>query len=355
LINAPWYNTILLFIEFIVGSIVGTEIIWNDIKKAGKSIVGITVGEAAGTFVVVTAVFGIVFAIQDIPIFLAFIFGGIALATAPVPALSIVKEYDAKGPVTKTLTVLAALDDMIAVTVFFVVMAIVSGTVIASSMPMYMIPVILIAPILLGFIGGWITSWLLRKTTKPMNILMVFVGFILLTTIFGNFVNTLLPYGSVNYLLMGMAFSATVANLIPKDKLIELLKKFNPISNVAFILFIVNLGFPLDYRLILGAGIFSVIYMISRALGKYFGTWASAKVFDSPEMVRKYLGFTLLPHSGVSLAFTSIAASMLAPVYPDLANIIIGTISSAAIINEIIAVIIAKKAFKLAGEIPPTS
>jgi len=124
---------------------------------------------------------------------------------------------------------------------------------------------------------------------------------------------------------------------------------------VAFILFIVNLGFPLDYRLILGAGIFSVIYMISRALGKYFGTWASAKVFDSPEMVRKYLGFTLLPHSGVSLAFTSIAASMLAPVYPDLANIIIGTISSAAIINEIIAVIIAKKAFKLAGEIPPTS
>lgn len=67
--------------------------------------------------------------------------------------------------------------------------------------------------------------------------------------------------------------------------------------------------------------------------------------------VTKYLGFTLLPHSGVSLVFTGIAVSTLTVVDASLASIVSGTIVAAAIINEIIAVIVAKFAFKWAGEI----
>ena len=68
-------------------------------------------------------------------------------------------------------------------------------------------------------------------------------------------------------------------------------------------------------------------------------------------VVTKYLGFTLLPHSGVSLVFTGIATTTLLTIDASLANIVSGTIVAAAIINEIIAVIIAKFAFKWAGEI----
>ncbi|MCI8947427.1 MAG: hypothetical protein HFI91_10290 [Lachnospiraceae bacterium] len=67
--------------------------------------------------------------------------------------------------------------------------------------------------------------------------------------------------------------------------------------------------------------------------------------------VTKYLGFTLLPHSGVSLVFTGIAVSTLTVVDASLVPIISGIIVAAAIINEIIAVIVAKFAFKWAGEI----
>lgn len=68
-------------------------------------------------------------------------------------------------------------------------------------------------------------------------------------------------------------------------------------------------------------------------------------------VVTKYLGFTLLPHSGVSLVFTGIATTTLLTIDASLANIVSGTIVAAAIINEIIAIIIAKFAFKWAGEI----
>ena len=78
----------------------------------------------------------------------------------------------------------------------------------------------------------------------------------------------------------------------------------------------------------------------------YFG----ASVTKSPESVKKYLGLTLLPHSGVSLVFTGIAVSVLAGPAPDCAKIIQGTIAAAAVINEIIAVIAAKKGFEWAGE-----
>lgn len=66
--------------------------------------------------------------------------------------------------------------------------------------------------------------------------------------------------------------------------------------------------------------------------------------------MQKYLGLTLLPHSGVSLVFTGIAVSVLTNSDPESAKILQGTIAAAAVLNEIIAVFMAKKGFELAGE-----
>jgi len=114
---------------------------------------------------------------------------------------------------------------------------------------------------------------------------------------------------------------------------------------------ILNLGAPLDYHLIFGAGIYTAVYIISRAIGKYSGAYVGAALTHAPDTVKKYLGFTLLPHSGVSLVFTGIAVSVLQGPAPECAQIIQGTIAAAAVINEVIAVFIAKKGFEWAGEL----
>lgn len=156
---------------------------------------------------------------------------------------------------------------------------------------------------------------------------------------------------SLNYLLIGMAFSATVANLVPEKELADVLKLYNPLLSLSLIAVIVNLGMPLDYRLIAGAGLFTAAYILSRAAGKIGGAYLGGRITGAEPTVTKYLGFTLLPHSGVSLVFTGIAVSTLTAFDPSLTDIVSGTIVAAAIINEIIAVIIAKFAFKWAGEI----
>ena len=321
LLDATWYQSLMHILECGVGLMIGTELVWNKIKKFGRSIVITTLTQSLGTFLLVSFAFCIVFCITDIPLFLAFLFGGIALATAPAPALSIVREFKTKGPVTATLIPMAALDDIVGCIVFFTTIAIVAGNLSAGELPAYMIALVVILPLVIGIITGLIAGVILKKeTTMPVTVLLL-CGTILMASGVGFVCNSLLPSPVLNFMLIGMAFSATFSNMISEKRLEQIMRGFNPILGIAMIVVILNLGAPLDYHLILGAGLFTVIYIIFRACGKYFGAFFGAFITKSPKTVQKYLGFTLLPHSGVSLVFTGIAVSVLNTPAPECAKI----------------------------------
>lgn len=294
----------------------------------------------------------IIFMIAHIPVYLAFVFGGIALATAPAPALSIVNEYHTNGPVTKTLLPFAAVDDVIGVIVFFTVISIVSGTHgSVSTSPLTIIGMVLL-PFVIGIAFGFLFAVLMKIIKRNRIRFCLLILFLVLSAVCGLLIDRYVFHSfTLNYLLIGMAFSATVANLVPENEFEETLKLYNPLLNLSLVFVIVNLGMPLDYRLISGAGVFTVVYILSRAIGKIGGAYIGGRMTKAQPVVTKYLGFTLLPHSGVSLVFTGIATTTLSSFDPSLAAIVSGTIVAAAIINEIIAVIVAKYAFKWAGEI----
>ena len=331
---------------------IGREIILKKIAESRRQIIGITDIQSIGTFLFVSAVFSIVFLIVKIPVYLAFVFGGIALATAPAPALSIVNEYHTNGPVTQTLLPLAAIDDVIGVVVFFTVISIISGTYgSAGTSPLTVVGMVLF-PFVIGIFFGFLASVLMRIAKRNSVRFCLLMIFLMLAAGGGLLIDFYLFHSfTVNFLLTGMAFSTTIANLVPEKDLEDVLKLYNPILSFSLIIVIVNLGMPLNYRLIAGAGVFTVVYILSRAIGKIGGAYIGGKLTKSQPSVTKYLGFTLLPHSGVSLVFTGIATTTSSSLDPSLATIVSGTIVAAAIINEIIAVIIAKYAFKKAGEI----
>ena len=83
--------------------------------------------------------------------------------------------------------------------------------------------------------------------------------------------------------------------------------------------YIFQYGIPIPIGI--NHGLFTAIYLLARAAGKYLGAYFGASITKSPKTVRKFLWLTLLPNSGVSLVFTGIA------------------------------VIAAKKSFELAGEL----
>lgn len=350
-LDAAWYKTIIMWMQCAFGVMLGSELIWSKLKRSGKALVVTTLTQSLGTFAVVSLAFGIVFAVTDVPVYLAFVFGGIALATAPAPAVSIVNEFHAKGPVTDTLLPMTILDDVVGIAVFFTVNSLIARAVSGGAMPLYMIPVMTFLPILIGAVVGLPIGLLLKKGRGKAGRLAVLLCGITATMIIGWLLNTYLLSGvALNYTLMGVSFAAVFSNMVTPEQVEKINGDFSPILGVCLLAVIVDLGAPLDYHLILGAGLYTFIYIAARAFGKYFGAWSGAKLTHMPDPVRKYLGLTLLPHSGVSLVFTGIICSTLAAA-PELVQIVQGTIAAAAVINEFIAVIAAKKGFELAGEI----
>lgn len=286
------------------GLMLGTELVWKKIKRYGKALIVTTLMQSLGTFVLVSFMFGIVFSCTGIPIYLAFVFGGIALATAPAPALSIVSEFHTKGPVTDTLLPMAVLDDIVGIAVFFTVNAFVTKNVSGGDVSFLLIPVIICLPILIGVVTGILAGMVLKKTNGKAARLVALIGGITITVAIGYLLNTKVFVNiALNYTLLGVAFSAAFSNMLPEEKLDEVTKDFHPILAVCLLGAIVDLGAP-------------------------------------------------LPHSGVSLVFTGIiCATLEGGGESELAVIVKGTIAAAAVINEIIAVIMAKKGFELAGEL----
>ena len=352
--GAGWYKLLTTWMQCAFGLMLGTELIWKKLKYYGPALIGTTLAQSLGTFAVVSLVFAVVFHFTGVPVYLAFAFGGIALATAPAPALSIVEEFHTQGPVTDTLLPMAVLDDIVGIAVFFTVNSFIARAVSGGAVPLYLIPVMIFLPILIGGAVGAVVGLVLRREPGRAGTIAVLVAGITVTVAIGKFFNTVVFTNiTLNYMLMGVAFSAVFANMIPVARLSQTVVWFHPILAFSLLASIVDLGEPLDYRLILGAGFYTFLYIAARAFGKYSGARLGAKATHMPGTVQKYLGLTLLPHSGVSLVFTAIICSVLEPSRRDLAVIVKGTIAAAAVINEIIAVIAAKEGFKLAGEIPP--
>ena len=258
ILEAGWYESIVHILECAVGLLIGTELVWSKIKKSGKQIIVTTLTQSLGTFVFVSLVFGVIFYFMNIPLYLAVIFGGIALATAPAPALSVVREFKTDGPVTKTLIPMAVLDDMVGVIVFFSVISIVASGISEQSLPVYMILLVVLLPIIIGVVTGVPSGFLLKKERSKAATLGILFLTLLITAGVGFIFNTyIMPSPVLNFMLIGMAFSAAFSNIVSEERLEQIMQYFNPILGFAMIVVILNLGAPLDYHLILGAGLFT--------------------------------------------------------------------------------------------------
>ena len=96
--SAGWYKITITWMQCAFGLMLGTELVWKKLRSYGKALVVTTLTQSLGTFAVVSFVFGIVFSFTDIPVSLGFIFGGIALATAPAPLFPLSTNFMRKDP-----------------------------------------------------------------------------------------------------------------------------------------------------------------------------------------------------------------------------------------------------------------
>src|SRR5699024_8789707 len=92
----------------IIAFTIGSEFVIKDMLKLGKSIVIITLAEVVFAMV---SVFCVMYIIFNQSFAFSIVIASMSAATAPAATLMVMKQYNAHGPLTKTILPVVALDD----------------------------------------------------------------------------------------------------------------------------------------------------------------------------------------------------------------------------------------------------
>jgi Kef-type K+ transport system membrane component KefB len=281
--------------------------------------------------------------------------GAIATATAPAATLMVVRQYKAKGPLTKLLLPIVALDDAVGLIVFAISFGI-ARTLISGSIDFISIfvnPIVeIVASLTLGAIMGWVLTQLEKLFNSNTNRLNLTIAFVFLTaslSMLDFHIGAL--HISFSSLLVCMMLGTVFCNICPLSH--DLMERADKWTSPLFALFFVISGAELELGVFADVTIviISVVYIIFRCLGKYSGTYISAKMTKCSPGIRKYLGITLFPQAGVALGMCTIAATSLGEAGSLVRNITL----FAVLIYELVGPLLTRQALMAAGEIAPMS
>ncbi len=344
------------FIAFAIGN----EFRLPQLKKIGRQATIIAFAQAlVATLLVDAALIGLYFLAgpEVISLPVAITLGAVATATAPAATLMVVRQYKAKGPLTDLLLPIVALDDAIGLMVFAVsfgiARAISSGTVDVISIIVNPI-VEIVASLLLGLVMGLIFNGAERLFESNSKRLAMSITFVMLTVALSMLEFEIPVAGSTlkigfSSLLVCMMLGTVFCNL--SDFSEEIMGKTDRWTVPLFALFFVLSGAELELSVFTSLAVvgIGVLYIVSRSLGKYFGSYASAKLAGCEPGICKYLGVTLLPQAGVALGMTITAAEEL----PEHGSMIRNIVLFAVLVYELVGPLLTKIALTKAGDIVP--
>lgn len=341
------------FIAFAIGH----EFSLSALKQTGRQAIIIGILQAVITTVVVDIVLVGIHMINPeiLSIPAAITLGAIAAATAPAATLMVVRQYKAHGPVTDVLLPVVALDDAVGLAVFAISFGAAQSMQNATSDVLSLIiePLFeIVFSLALGALVGFILSKIEKYFHSNRNRIALITGSLILTVALSQITFNIGRFHvGFSSLLVCMMLGTIFCNVCPLSD--ELMNSADKWSNPILILFFVLSGAALQFEVFSSVSviIIGVVYILSRSFGKYFGAKISANIAKSPEMVKKYLGITLLPQAGVALGMCTTASRVLG----EDGNLIRNIILFAVLVYELIGPSLTKMALTKAGDITEKS
>ena len=340
---------------------IGTEFKLSNLKKTGKQAVVVGCVQALMAMLLVDAVLiGLHFALGTdetgawkLPLSVCITLGAIATATAPAATLMVVKQYKAKGPLTNLLLPVVALDDAVGLICFAVSISVARALeggaltwISAVVNPLLEVGLSLALGALVGVVFSFVENLFLSNSKR----LCLSITFVLLTIALSKISYTFPNELHIGFssLLVCMMLGTVFCNVC--DSAEELMEKTDKWTMPIFILFFVISGAELDFTIFKSGTVIlvGVVYIVFRSLGKYFGTFLSAKATGCDPATVKYLGITLLPQAGVSIGMSITAASLL-----ETGGSVRSIVLFAVLIYELVGPMLTKIALTKAGDIVP--
>jgi len=331
---------------------IGGSLRWGTLKKLGKRITLITFFEAEIAFIcVILAVTGYYWMVGHpsgtlLDYFaIALLFGAVASPTDPTATLAVVHEYRAKGNFTYTLLGVAASDDALGIMNYSIAiilsMAIMKGGHLHGGQLVWMPLKTILLSIALGVTAGLLLAFTGKKIEGAGSAIILIIGVLFLA--FG-----LSHYFGLDELLTTMSVGATVVN-----SGVDMRKMFANIEHyyeeIVFAVFFVIAGAAVNLHVLLGSSLLVLVFVASRAAGKFGGVRIGAWLSRAPLSIKKYLGFGLIPQGGIVVGLAYLMSQK--PEFSSYSSALLNVTLGATAIHEILGPIFSKYAIEKSGEI----
>jgi Kef-type K+ transport system membrane component KefB len=332
----------------LIGFEIGSHLHFDELRKMGKSIIFILIGEVLGAYFLV----GIGVYLLTGSDYTGLVFGSLAVATAPAATVDVLREYKSKGPLTTTLLAVVGLDDALALLLFSIsssiAVTLLSRLGSVAWLQVIKIPLIEIGgALVIGTLIGLPLQWLIDKLRKREHALCAFiVGSVLLTAGLANSIDSSL-------ILATMTVGIVLANY-KEDFSSYAHCVIERIGPLIYILFFVLIGARLQISMLPQMGLVGLLYVLLRSVGKYGGSWLGGWLGKAHAAVRDNLGFGLLSQAGVAVGLAlSIAGrfDQFGEAGKHLGDSVITVITATTFVVQIIGPILVKYAISHAGEI----
>ena len=329
-----WFPPLTTLALSLVGFLLGQKLSLSELRKHGRQVIGITIGETLAALVAVSLC---LLAIGVHPV-AALLLAGIATATAPTATFDVVKESGITGDFTDTLLAVVALDDAVALLLFSLAMAAASAVDGDHSVVFSLAAGLqeIGGSLVLGAGLGVPMAFLTGRIRPGEPTLAEAMGFVLLC-------GGIATWLDLSPVLSAMIMGSVVASLAKHHE-----RPFHAIEGVEWpflILFFILAGASAHPGAVLLVGGITAVYMLARCVGTWVGAGAGARLVRADPMVRKWMGLCLFPQAGVSLGMALLASQR----FPEFEPFLLPVVLASTIIYEVVTPAITRRALQAAA------
>ncbi|MGD9851125.1 MAG: cation:proton antiporter [Nitrospirales bacterium] len=330
-----WFPIVTTIALSMMGFLVGHHMTLPSLRKRGKPVLWISIGEVLGA--AVAMFLGLI--LLGFPPAVSLLLAGIAPASDPVAIIDVIREIKDNGEFSKTLESVVGIDDAWGLMIFSFLLAIAQTFYGEGNrwdivlVGIWEIGGALLLGLLLGIPMAYLTGRL--QPGEPTQIEAL--GIVL-------FCGGMAVWLHVSCILAGMALGATVANLATHHR-----RPFTAIEGIEWpfmILFFILAGAVLELESLRAVSWLGLAYILLRLIGLVGGAWVGGILSEVPLVWQRWMGMALWPQAGVALGMALLAGQHL----PELKEVILPVAIGSTIIFELIGPVMTRIALLKVGK-----
>lgn len=318
-----------------VGFLLGGKLTRDALKESAGQVLWIAISAALLTALFVAVVLMAIGISTEVAILL----GCIASATAPAAILDVISESRRQSRFSNLLLSIVAFDDVVALVLFGVGVAVVKTLNGLESDTFFLFHVLgdIGGATLLGLLIGLPAAYLTGRIKEGQPMLTEALGIVFLC-------GGLAIWFNVSYLIATMVMGAVIANLAKHHD--YPFHAIEGIESLFMVVFFVLAGASLELASIREIGLIGVVFILCRCAGKYLGAWLGGSISHTATLTRRWMGIALLPQAGVPIGMALVASSQ----FPEHGQIILSVVISTTVFFDLIGPVFTRLAIERAGE-----